>query len=175
MGRTSALEHDASLDVTASTTAEMLAALPEGLMLPTGTTPEERRGTGILAPYPAGVLESTPPTPIVDHLRPHPQQNAAHQALIGYGAEELQGQTPAIHLGDEVFGSIAEELQRRGVSRREVLSRARDGTTRIIDISSFAVRDRAGQPVCYVGIKRDVTEQRRSADELTRRFEELNA
>src|SRR5438552_197524 len=131
MGRTSALEHDASLDVTASTTAEMLAALPEGLMLPTGTTPEERRVTDILALYRAVFLNSTEPIAIVDHLGRYLEQNAAHQALIGYGAEELQGQTPAIHLGDEVFGSIAEELQRRGVSRREVLSRARDGTTRI--------------------------------------------
>lgn len=43
----------------------------------------------------------------------------------------------------------------------------------MIDVSAFAVRDRAGRPVCYVGIKRDVTEQRRAAAELTRRFEEL--
>ena len=56
-----------------------------------------------------------------------------------------------------------------------MLSRGKDGRTRVIELSSFAVRDRLGRPVCYVGIERDVTEQRRATRELERRFEELQA
>ena len=46
---------------------------------------------------------------------------------------------------------------------------------RIIELSSFAVRDAAGEPLCYVGIKRDVTEQRRAGGELRQKFDELQS
>jgi PAS domain S-box-containing protein len=153
----------------------MLAALPEGLMLPEGASPAERKVRDILALYRAVFLNSTEPIAIVDHTGRYLEQNVAHEMLIGYSTEELKGQTPAVHLGDEMFASIAAELQRYGLSRREVRSRSKSGSTRVIELSSFAVRDRSGQPVCYVGIGRDVTDQRRAAAELTQRFGELQS
>ncbi|HEY8176086.1 MAG TPA: ATP-binding protein [Gemmatimonadaceae bacterium] len=172
---TSARSTDASVDAPASTTAEMLAALPEGLMLPEGATPAERRVADVLALYRAVFLNSTEPVAIIDSAGRYLEQNVAHELLLGYTADELRGRTPAIHLGDETFASIALELQQNGESRREVLSRGKDGRTRVIELSSFAVRDRLGRPVCYVGIERDVTEQRHATRELERRFEELQA
>lgn len=142
-------------------------------MLPAGASPQDRKVADILALYRAVFLNSTDPVAIVDREGRYLEQNLAHQFLLGYTSEELSGKSPAIHLGDEAFASIAEELQQRGTSRREVLSTTRSGETRIIDLSAFAVRDRLGRAVCYVGIKRDITEQRRSAEELNRRFEEL--
>jgi PAS domain S-box-containing protein len=174
MGVSPAIGKDASVDSLAST-AEMLAALPEGLMLPEGASPAERKVTDILALYRAVFLNSTEPIAIVDHTGRYLEQNSAHELLIGYSSAELRDKTPAIHLGEETFANIVVELQRYGLSRREVFSRAKSGATRVIELSSFAVRDRAGMPVCYVGIGRDVTEQRRSAAELTRRFGELQA
>jgi PAS domain S-box-containing protein len=153
----------------------MLAALPEGLMLPEGATPAERRVADVLALYRAVFLNSTEPVAIIDSAGRYLEQNVAHELLLGYTADELRGRTPAIHLGDETFASIALELQQNGESRREVLSRGKDGRTRVIELSSFAVRDRLGRPVCYVGIERDVTEQRHATRELERRFEELQA
>jgi PAS domain S-box-containing protein len=153
----------------------MLAALPEGLMLPEGATPAERRVADVLALYRAVFLNSTEPVAITDSAGRYLEQNVAHELLLGYTADELRGRTPAIHLGDETFASIALELQQNGESRREVLSRGKDGRTRVIELSSFAVRDRLGRPVCYVGIERDVTEQRHATRELERRFEELQA
>jgi PAS domain S-box-containing protein len=153
----------------------MLAALPEGLMLPEGATPAERRVADVLALYRAVFLNATEPVAIIDSAGRYLEQNVAHERLLGYTSDELRGRTPAIHLGDETFASIALELQQKGQSRREVSSRGKDGGTRVIELSSFAVRDRLGRPVCYVGIERDVTEQRRATEELERRFEELQA
>ena len=166
---------DAAVDVPAFTTAEMLAALPEGLMLPEGATPSQRRVADVLALYRAVFLNSTEPVAIIDSVGRYLEQNAAHEALLGYSAEELRGQTPAIHLGDETFRMIALELQRFGQSRNEVVSRSKDGQQRVLELSSFAVRDRSGRAVCYVGIGRDVTDQREAARALERRFEELRA
>ena len=54
----SARREDAAVDVPAFTTAEMLAALPEGLMLPEGATPSQRRVADVLALYRAVFLNS---------------------------------------------------------------------------------------------------------------------
>jgi len=175
MGVTPAVGADRPLDVQTPTTAEMLAALPEGLMLPDGASPSERKVTDVLALYRAVFLNSTEPIAIVDSTGRYLEQNTAHELLIGYTHEELQGRTPAIHLGEETFAGIAAELRRYGLSRRGVQSRTKDGRTRVIDLASFAVRDRSGRPVCYVGITRDITDERRAAVELSRRFEEMQA
>ena len=175
MGLTPAFERVSSQDVVAPTTAEMLAALPEGLMVPAGADPAQRRVTDVLALYRAVFLNSTEPVAIIDSVGRYLEQNAAHETLLGYSAEELRGQTPAIHLGDETFRTIALELQRFGQSRNEVVSRSKDGQQRVLELSSFAVRDRSGRAVCYVGIGRDVTDQREAARALERRFEELRA
>jgi len=171
--KVSAIRPDGPLEVTAASTAEMLAALPDTLMLGEGMSPAERRLADVLALYRAVFLNSTEAVAIVDRNGRYLEQNPAHRALLGYTDEELTGRSPAIHLGDEVFSAIVADLQQLGVSRREVTSRAKDGVERIIDLSAFVVRDRAGAPVCYVGIKRDVTAERRTTAEIERRLEEL--
>ena len=103
------------------------------------------------------------------------EQNGAHQRLVGYSDDELRGQTPAIHLGQAEFESIVSELLRTGVSRRECSSRTKSGSVRLIELSSFAVRDAAGEPMCYVGIKRDISDEKRAAAELRQKFDELQA
>ena len=103
------------------------------------------------------------------------EQNAAHEQLVGYTDEELRGRTPAIHLGDSEFESVVRELTATGVCRRECISRTKSGAVRLIELSSFAVRDANGEPVCYVGIKRDLSDEKRAAAELHQKFEELKA
>jgi PAS domain S-box-containing protein len=164
--------HPDPLELMAASTAETLAALPEGLMLADGAAGERRIGE-ILALYRSVFLNSTDPISIIDRNGRYVEQNHAHELLLGFSPDELRGQTPAIHLGEEVYASIVGELMQRGIVRREVASRARDGRPLVLDLSAFAVRDRLGRPVCYVGIKHDITEQRRAASALSRRFEEL--
>lgn len=164
---------DPPLENTAASTAEMLAALPGGLMMPEGASLEERRLSDVLALYRSVFLNSTEAIAIVDRAGRYLEQNPAHQALLGYTDEELRGMTPAIHLGDDAFARIVADLRETGVSRREVTSHTKTGQVRAIELSAFVVRDRSGTPVCYVGIKRDITEQRAARVELERRFQEL--
>ena len=94
------------------------------------------------------------------------EQNPAHATLTGFSDEDLQGQTPAIHLGQEAFAKLADELASHGSWRGELVSHTRQGTKVPIEISAFAVKKPSGEPICYVGIKRDVTEHRRSEQVL---------
>jgi PAS domain S-box-containing protein len=118
-------------------------------------------------------VHSNEPIAILDPEGRYLEQNLAHQELLGYSDEELEGQTPAIHLGVEVFQAIAADLATKGKYRGEIVSRRKDGELRDIELSAFATRDEAGQPICYVGIKRDVTERKRGEEVLRRTEREL--
>src|SRR3954454_7744978 len=147
---------------------------------PGSTRLERRRAQGsaaelALALYRAIFVKSTEAIAIIDPDGSYLEQNAAHAELLGYSDDELRDATPAIHLGDEQFALIAEEIAATGTARRECQSRAKDGRELIIELSAFAVNDASGEPVCYVGIKRDVTEQRHAAAELRQKFDELQA
>jgi PAS domain S-box-containing protein len=116
---------------------------------------------------------SNEPIAIIDPEGYYVEQNSAHRELLGYDDDELKGKTPAIHLGQDVFESIAADLAATGEYRGEILSRRKDGEVRNIEISAFATRDDAGKPICYVGIKRDVTERKRGEEALRRTEMEL--
>lgn len=115
-------------------------------------------------------VHSNEPIAIIDTQGHYLEQNAAHRELLGYSDEELRGMTPAVHMGEDVFATIAKALAAEGEYRGEILSRRKDGEVRHIELSAFATRDDDGRPICYVGIKRDVTE-RKKAEEALRRTE----
>jgi PAS domain S-box-containing protein len=148
--------------------ASVAVQTASGPHAPASAPPDEA-----VALYRAIFANSTEPIAIIDPSGAYLEQNAAHEALLGYSAEELRGRTPAVHFGEAMFREIAEELSRGGRCRREVTSRTKDGRTIEIELSAFAVRNAAGEPLCYVGIKRDVTERKRSAAELARRLAQL--
>ncbi|MFN2510331.1 MAG: PAS domain S-box protein [Pyrinomonadaceae bacterium] len=101
------------------------------------------------------------------------EQNKAHRDLLGYSDAELLGQPPAIHMGREAFEEIASELTQKGVYRGEVESQTKTGEIRHIELSAFTTRDGSGDPICYVSIKRNVTERKRAEEELRRSESEL--
>jgi PAS domain S-box-containing protein len=109
---------------------------------------------------------------IIDPAGKYLEQNSAHEELLGFGSDEIIDQTPAIHLGEATFAEIATALTQSGVYRGEVDSVAKDGRELTLDLSAFVVKDKAGEPRYFVGIKRDVTE-RRLAEEALRRSGEM--
>lgn len=113
---------------------------------------------------------SNEPIAIIDPEGHYLKQNSAHADLLGYTDDELNGQSPAIHLGEEVFANIARVLAETGEYRGEVMSRRKDGELLHIELSAFAMRNGSGEPICYVGIKRDISE-RKEAEEALRRSE----
>jgi PAS domain S-box-containing protein len=101
------------------------------------------------------------------------KQNSAHANLLGYADDELTGQTPAIHMSEENFAAIARELAEKGEYRGEVVSETKTGQTLYIELSAFSMKDSSGNPLCYVGIKRDITERKRAQEALQRNEAEL--
>lgn len=99
------------------------------------------------------------------------EQNSAHHSLLGYSNDDLRGKTPAIHLGDEVISAIAQELKGASSYRSEVISRTKQGVLLNLELSAFVLRNNAGEPVCTVGLKRDIT-KRKQAEEALRESEE---
>jgi PAS domain S-box-containing protein len=107
---------------------------------------------------------------IIDTDGQYLAQNPSHSELLGYTDEELLGKTPAIHMGEENFTKVAGELAEKGEYRGEITSTTKTGDLRQIELTAFAVKNLVGETVCYVGIKRDIT-QRKLADEALRRSE----
>ncbi|HEX2079896.1 MAG TPA: ATP-binding protein [Longimicrobium sp.] len=110
---------------------------------------------------------------IVDPQGRYLEQNAAHRQLVGYSDEELVGRTPAVHLGEETFAEVVRELAWHDRYHAEVVSTTRDGRRLTVELSAFTVRGADGEPLCHVGIKRDITERRRAEQELQRQYEQL--
>lgn len=99
------------------------------------------------------------------------EQNNAHAALLGYSDRELINQTPALHLGAEVFAAVARKLAETGEYRGRVKSTTKTGEIKHIELSAFTIRDEAGAPLCYVGIKRDITGRKRTEGRLALQYE----
>jgi PAS domain S-box-containing protein len=105
---------------------------------------------------------------IIDRDGYYLEQNAAHRELLGYEDQELQGQTPAIHLGDVTFAFIVRELLDKGEYRGENTSHNKAGEVLDIELSAFAMKDGNGVPLCYVGVKRDISARKRNEEALRR-------
>ena len=115
---------------------------------------------------------SNEPIAILNPQGHYLEQNTAHHDLLGYSDDELEGKTPAIHMGSEAFENIARELAEKGSYRGEVISHTKAGEIRHIEVSAFTTRDSFGNPICYVEIKRDIS-KRKLAEEALRRSEAL--
>lgn len=115
-------------------------------------------------------IHSNEPIVIIDPAGHYLEQNAAHAQLLGYSDAELRNQTPAIHLGTEVFAEIARELAEKGEYRGDVVSKTKAGEVRHIELAAFAMRKGPGESLCYVGIKRDITERKRTESRLALQY-----
>jgi PAS domain S-box-containing protein len=118
---------------------------------------------------------SSEPIAIIDTQGFYLDQNAAHAQLLGYTDEELKNQTPALHMGAEAFAEVVHAVEEKGDYRCEVTSKTKSGETRHIELSAFAMRDETGKPLCYVGIKRDITEWKRAEEDRAELLERERA
>lgn len=100
---------------------------------------------------------------IVDPKGFYLKQNGAHFTLLGYADADLLGQTPSLDLGEEAFAEVVRQLTASGEYSGEIVCHTKSGEERIIDLSIFTMRSSLGEPLCYVGIKRDITARTREA------------
>lgn len=110
---------------------------------------------------------------IIDPNGLYLQQNGAHFKLLGYADDDLKGQTPAIHLGEQTFQEIARQLAESGEYTGEIVCRTRSGEEKKIELTAFTMRSGLGEPLCYVGIKRDITARKDDEAKLRRSESEL--
>jgi len=101
------------------------------------------------------------------------EQNGAHFSLLGYTDDELEGTTPAVHLGKETFQRIVRALVETGEYSGEVVSTTHSGGQKYIELNAFTMRNSVGEPLCYVGIKRDITERKAAEAALRLSEQEL--
>jgi PAS domain S-box-containing protein len=120
--------------------------------------------------YQAIFNHSREPIAIIDHQGRYLEQNAAHVELLGYSDEDLRNLTPAIHMGEEGFAAVVREVAEKGEYRGEVSSRTKAGEVKHIELSAFAMRAKSGETLCYVGIKHDITERRRTESRLALQY-----
>lgn len=99
---------------------------------------------------------------IIDPQGRYITQNAAHRKMLGYSDAEIRNQTPAMHLGEEMFSQIAAKLARAGKFRGTVSSRIKSGKQVYFDLSAFSIRNNNGEVIAHVGIKRDITDRTRA-------------
>ena len=112
---------------------------------------------------------------IIDREGYYIEQNAAHRKLTGYSEEELAGNTPAIHLGEETFAEIAAIMSRGESYRGEVFSQPKSGPVKRLELSVFPVLNEQGEVLCFVDIKRDISERGRAEEERAARLRELES
>jgi len=127
---------------------------------------ERKRAEEQSALYRTIISRATDGIALIDRDARYLEQNLAHRIMLGYSDEDLRGQTPAIHAESEAFQRVASQLIDTGRYQGEIRSRRKDGQWVDIALSAFAVYDDHGEVRCYVGIKRDVTEQKRYERDL---------
>ena len=119
-----------------------------------------------------GVFVATPDGKLLDC-------NDAFVTMLGYGSRD---ELMALDMGSVLHG-VAEEREafrkeieaHNYVRNFEITVRRKDGTLLVVAQSCFATRDSSGQIERYQGFVLDITEKKRSEDEMRRRNRELNA
>ena len=94
------------------------------------------------------------------------QQNGAHFTLLGYADDDLEGKTPALYLGEQIFQGIFKRLVASGEYSGEHVCRTKSGDERTFDLSLFTMRSGLGEPQCYISIMRDITARKKTEAKL---------
>jgi PAS domain S-box-containing protein len=119
-----------------------------------------------------GVFVATPDGELLDC-------NDAFVTMLGYSSrDELMAldMSSVLHAVPDEREAFRKEIEAHNYVRNfENTVRRKDGTHRAVAQSCFATRDAAGHIERYQGFVLDVTEKKRSEDEMRRRNRELNA
>jgi PAS domain S-box-containing protein len=101
--------------------------------------------------------------------------NSGATGIFGYSAQEMLGKTPALLYPEEDPSRLAEDLERILAGEDfvgEWRGRRRDGSNVWVEIRTTVVRDSAGNPIGFLGVSREVTEETR-AESVRRKDETL--
>jgi two-component system, sensor histidine kinase and response regulator len=89
------------------------------------------------------------------------EQNDTHRKLLGYSDEEIRKSSPSVMMGEESFLETCNLIRHSTSLRIEALFRTRSGESLNVELSAFSILDEAAEVLCYVGVLRDITAQKR--------------
>jgi len=96
--------------------------------------------------------------------------NEAFERITGYTAAETLGRSPKFLQGEQTDPQILAEIQhalaQRQAIRRQVLNYRKDGTEHWMDMDIVPIFDRNSQCTHFVAIERDVTAEKKNAEQL---------
>lgn len=129
-------------------------------------TAEQLRALAVRLAVLAAVVETTVDSVIVVDLDDRiVSWNGGAQRMYGYSAQEAVGQPVTLIKRPEQavrLPQIRQEIVEHGHLRFESEDVRKDGMPIVVSVSASVVRDAAGAPTAFVGISRDVTEQRQA-------------
>lgn len=103
--------------------------------------------------------------------------NQAAEQLTGFSIEEMKGKTPALwgkQMSREFYESFWHAIkQEKRPYLGEVTNRHKDGTRYLASINASPILDAQGRVKFFVGIERDITEERQHQNEIERHSHEL--
>ena len=91
--------------------------------------------------------------------------NRAHKEILGFPAEELNGKTPAVFLGERLFDEIFRVYDYQGAFEGELNASRSNGKKIFIDFILFPVMS-DNLPVCIVSVVRDISGRKNTEREL---------
>jgi PAS domain S-box-containing protein len=94
--------------------------------------------------------------------------NSAVEKICGFSHEELVGENVAVMNADPEFAEreILPEIKKNGKWDGELIIKHKNGKMCPVWLAAFIVNDSDGQPICMIGIIRDLTERMMAEDAL---------
>lgn len=103
--------------------------------------------------------------------------NKAAENLTGFSVKEMLGKTPALwgkQMSREFYESFWHAVkQEKRPYLGEVTNRRKDGTRYLASINASPILDSKGRVKFFIGIERDITEERQHQNEIERHSREL--
>jgi PAS domain S-box-containing protein len=103
--------------------------------------------------------------------------NAAFEKMTGYTADEVIGKTPRILQGPKTERAVLDRLRSDLAQGRpfygNTINYRKDGSEFHLEWRIAPIKNEAGQTEYYVAVQRDVTEQRKEAEQLKQEVEQL--
>jgi PAS domain S-box-containing protein len=96
--------------------------------------------------------------------------NEAFERMTGYRREEVLGRTPRILQGEKTDRAMLDRIRAALTNwypvRVEVVNYRKDGVEFLVDLSLFPVIGEQGEQAYWIGVQRDVTEQREAEHKI---------
>ena len=91
--------------------------------------------------------------------------NPAHEQILGFQSKDLNGKTPGVFLGDNLFSEIFKVYDYQKAFEGELIASHKNGRKMFIDFILFPVLS-GDNPVCIISVVRDISQRKKAERQL---------